>query len=202
MENVRLRILQHARMRFFRDGYGALKMDDLAADVGISKKTLYVHFTSKRALCRAIIDQIAEEIRRDADTVLRDRRLTFVEKLRGFSQGMMERFSRVGPEVLPELARLAPDLHRHLDAVRAKNIPYVFGRLIEEGQLAGVIRDDVSPVFVAEFHLHAMQGMMQPATLRRLKLTPPETFDFAVRLLFGGLLTPAGQKEYEKHFAH
>ncbi len=201
-DSPRARIMGYARVRFFRQGYGAFTMDDLATDAGISKKTLYVHFASKRALCRAIIDDISDEIRRDAETVLRDRHLTFLEKLRGFSQGMMERFARIGPDVLPELARLAPDLHDHLESVRAKNIPYIFGRIIEEGQVAGVIRDDVSPVFVAEFHLHAMQGMMHPATLRRLHLTPPETFEQALRLLFGGLLTPAGQKEYEKHFPH
>lgn len=201
-DSARGRILQHARTRFFRDGYGAFTMDDLAADAGISKKTLYVHFASKRELCRAVITLTADEIRRDADTVLRDPHLTFLEKLRGFALGMTERLGPIGPDVLPELARLAPDLHRHLEAMRAKNIPYVFGRLIEAGQLAGVIRDDVSPVFVAEFHLHAMQGLMQPATLRRLNLTPPETFEQALRLLFGGLLTPAGQKEYEKLFAH
>jgi AcrR family transcriptional regulator len=199
-DSVRARILLHARLRFFRDGYGAFTMDDLATDAGISKKTLYVHFKSKRTLCRELISAVAEEIRRDAETVLRDPGLTFLEKLRGFAQGMMERFSRLGPDVLPDLARRAPDLHRHLERVRAKNVPYVFGRLIEEGQVAGVVRDDISPVFVAEFHLHAMQGLMHPATQQRLHLTPPQTFDQAIRLLFGGLLTPAGQKEYEKFF--
>ena len=200
-ETVRARILLHARTRFFGRGYGAFTMDDLAADAGISKKTLYVHFRSKRALCRELINQTAAQIRREADLVMRDPRLTFLEKLRGFVQGMMERFSRIGPDVLPELARLAPDLHRHIERVRAETIPYVFGRIIEEGQIAGVVRDDISPVFAAEFHLHAIQGLMHPATLQRLKLTPPETFDHALRLLFGGLLNATGQKEYEKFFA-
>jgi len=198
---ARTRIVRQARLRFFRDGYGAFTMDDLAADLGMSKKTLYVHFASKRALGRAIIDDVSAEVRREADLVLRDRRLTFIEKLHGFTQGMLDRFNRIGPDVLPELARLAPDLHRHIEEVRGRTIPYVFGRLIEEGQIAGVIRDDVSPVFAAEFHLHAMQGMMHPDTLRRLKLAPSQTFETALRLLFGGLLTPAGHQEYEKRFA-
>lgn len=198
---VRARIVRQARPRLFREGYGALTMDALAADLGMSKKTLYVHFPSKRELCAAVIDQVAEEIRDEADTLLRDPRLEFLEKLRGFAQGMAERFGPIGSDVLAELQRLAPDLHRHLEKVRAKNIPYVFGRLIEEGQLAGVVRDDVTPAFAAEFHLHAMQGMMHPDTQRRLGLTMPEIFDRALRLLFGGLLTPAGRKDYEKLFA-
>lgn len=199
-EEQRRRIVRQARPRLFRDGYGALTMDDLAAELGMSKKTLYVHFPSKRDLCRAVIDDVGEEIRADAETLLRDPRLTFLEKLHGFAQGMGERFSRVSPDALADVARLAPDIHRHIEQLRAKNIPYVFGRFIEEGQLAGMVRDDVNPAFAAEFHRHAMQGLMQPAAMRRLGLTPTETIDRAIRLLFGGLLTSAGLKDYEHHF--
>lgn len=197
---VRARIVGEARARLFGHGYGALTMDELAAELGVSKKTLYVHFPSKRELCRAVVDHVAAEIRAEADQLLRDPRLTFLEKLRGFTQGMSERFGRVGPGVLADVERLAPDVHRHIEQMRAKTIPYVFGRFIEEGQLAGVVRDDVTPVFAAEYHLHAMQGLMHPATLRRLGVKPEEAIERAIRLLFGGLLVPAGHKEYEKLF--
>jgi AcrR family transcriptional regulator len=196
----RARIVTAARERLFKAGYGPMTMDDLAADLGMSKKTLYVYFPGKRELCMAVIDAVAVEIRGDADELLRHPQLTFLEKLRGFAQGMAERFGRLRPEVLADMERLAPEIHRHLVKVRAKTIPYVFGRLIEEGQLAGIVRDNVSPIFAAEFHLHAMQGLMQPATLRRLGLRPDQAIEQAIRLLFGGLLAPAAHKEYEKLF--
>lgn len=196
----RARIVRAARERLFRAGYGPMTMDDLAADLGMSKKTLYVYFPGKRELCVAVIDSIAAEVRQEADELLVDPRLTFLEKLRGFSQGMAERLGRLRPEVLADIERLAPELHRHLVQVRGKNIPYVFGRLIEAGQVAGVVRDTVSPIVAAEYHLHAMQGLMQPATLRRLGITPDQAFEQAMRLLFGGLLAPAAHHEYEKLF--
>jgi hypothetical protein len=68
--------------------------------------------------------------------------------------------------------------------------------------LAGAVRDDISPVFAGEFYIHAIQGMMSADTMQRLRLTPAETFDRALRVFFGGLLTPTGQKEYEKTFPH
>jgi AcrR family transcriptional regulator len=198
--DARARILHEARNRFFAQGYSAFTMADLATELGMSKKTLYVHFHSKHAIIRAVIDGFSAEIRADAETVLRNPRLTFAEKLRGFAQGMVERLSCANHTVMRDLQRFAPDLHRHIEQMRSRNIPHIFGRFIEEGQLSGAVRDDVNPVFAVEFFLHAIQGMMQPAVLQRLRLHPPDVFENSLNLFFSGLLTPAGRKEYEKLF--
>ncbi|MGA3007796.1 MAG: TetR/AcrR family transcriptional regulator [Opitutaceae bacterium] len=188
------------RARFFAHGYSAFTMADLATELGMSKKTLYVHFRGKHAIIRAVIDEMAAEIRADAETVLHDSRLTFVEKLRGFVQGMIERLASADHTVMRDLQRFAPDLHRYIEQMRSRNIPYIFGRFVEEGQLCGAVCDDVSPIIAVEFLLHAVQGMMQPAVLKRLRLGPPDVFENSINLFFGGLLTPAGRKEYEKFF--
>jgi hypothetical protein len=39
---------------------------------------------------------------------------------------------------------------------------------------------------------------MHPDTLERLKLAPNQVMFQAINLFFGGLLTPAGRKDYEK----
>jgi AcrR family transcriptional regulator len=194
------RILLEARALFFARGYSSFTMDDLAAALGMSKKTLYVHYAGKDAMIRAIIDGFAAEVRADTETLLGNQSLRFAEKLRGFALGMVERLSKLSPAILADLEEYAPALHRYILAARAKNIPHVFGRFIEEGQLCGAIRDDISPVFASEFFLHAMQGLMQADALKRLRLQPEICFDRAIRLFFGGLLTPAGLKEHEKLF--
>jgi AcrR family transcriptional regulator len=200
IDDAHTRILREARTRFFAYGYSAFTMADLATELGMSKKTLYVHFRGKHAIVRAVIDEFASEIRADAETVLRHPRLTFAEKLRGFVQGMIERLASCSQPVMRDLQRFAPDLHRHIEQMRSRNIPYIFGRFVEEGQLAGAVRADVSPAIAVEFLLHAIQGMMQPAVLKRLRLRPQDVFENSINLFFSGLLTPAGRKEYEKFF--
>jgi len=49
----------------------------------MSKKTLYVHFPSKEALMRAVIEDLSREIRTSADELFANRQLNFAEKLRG-----------------------------------------------------------------------------------------------------------------------
>lgn len=197
---LRVRILDQARRHFFSYGYSSFTMDDLATELGMSKKTLYVYFAGKETLIRAVLDAFSVEVRADADRLLADPGLSFTEKLRGFALGMMERFSKVTPAVLRDVQRFAPEIHRHIEHLRSKNIPHVFGRFVEAGQVAGMVRDDVSPVFAAEFYLHAMQGIMNPLTLQRLNVPPDVALDRALRIFFGGLLTATGHKEYEKSF--
>lgn len=194
------RILSNARVLLFSRGYSAFTMDELATSLGMSKKTLYVHFSGKNEMIRAVIDGFAEEARIDAETLLADPALPFAEKLHGFARGMTARLSKIGPLLLVDLERNAPRLHQHVLQVRARTLPYIFGRFIEAGRSCGAIRDDADPVFAGEFFLHAMQGLLRADTLKRLRVRPEICFHHAVRLFFGGLLTPSGHTEYEKLF--
>lgn len=196
----RNRILRQARADFFLQGYSRFTMDGLAAELGMSKKTLYVHFAGKDEIIGAVIDHLAAEIRADADALLADRALNLAEKLHAFIEGMMTRLAALSPATLRDLQRFAPRLHQKLEDVRARTLPYVFGRFIEEGQLSGLVRPQVPAGFATEFLLQAMQGLMQPATLERLRLAPREVLATAIDLYFGGLLSPAGRKQYEKLF--
>lgn len=55
-------ILDAATRVFLRDGYSGASMDGIAAEAGVSKRTLYLHFRSKDALFAAIVRGACEEI--------------------------------------------------------------------------------------------------------------------------------------------
>ncbi|MBE9503553.1 MAG: TetR/AcrR family transcriptional regulator, partial [Proteobacteria bacterium] len=47
---MKKKIIQTAKKRFFKEGLKKVHMDDIASDMGVSKKTLYKHFDSKEEL--------------------------------------------------------------------------------------------------------------------------------------------------------
>src|SRR5882724_5584250 len=51
----RQRIVDAARAHFFSHGFRSVTMDDLAEELGISKKTLYAHFPGKIELLEAVL---------------------------------------------------------------------------------------------------------------------------------------------------
>ena len=77
----RQRILLAAREHFFAYGYSALTMDGLAAELGMSKKTLYKYFPSKDSLLQEIMSRRTGEIEEGVDRILREESLDFVEKV-------------------------------------------------------------------------------------------------------------------------
>jgi AcrR family transcriptional regulator len=196
---ARERILQAARTHLFAYGYTALTMDELAAELGMSKKTLYVHFPGKDALVGEILRGFVTEIRGTADRLFNDSSLSFTAKLHRFSETMVKRL-RISPHIFRDLQRSAPHIYRQVEDLRHENIPHVFGQLIREGQAAGMVRADLDPRFAVEFWRPAIQSLMHPDALERLQLDPDQVFARAIDLFFGGLLTPAGRKDYEKHF--
>lgn len=198
---ARARIVTAARARFFELGYSALTMDDLAAELGMSKKTLYRHFPSKDALVEEIFEQFAAQVRTLAQTVFSNDALSFTGKLHQFTATMVRRFAAIQPHVVRDLGRFAPHIARKLEELRYRNIPRIFGEIFRQGQKAGMVRSDLDSAFAVEFWRGAINGLMQPASLERLGLTPDQAFQRGIDLFFAGFLTPDGRKDYEKHVA-
>lgn len=195
------RIRHAARARLFTSGYSALTMDELAHELGMSKKTLYRHFRSKDELIDAIIDEIGQAIRDRMDSVLSDPKLDFTQKLCGLIDVVGSNLALASPGMLHDLQRFAPQLYQKIDDLRQRNVPYVFGRLIRTGLAEGKVRPEIDPAFAVEFWLQAIRGLVHPAGLERTQLTPRQTLERAVHLFFGGLLSPAGRRDYDKHLA-
>src|SRR5215469_12163978 len=53
--STRQRIVGAARAHFFSHGFRSVTIDDLAEELGISKKTLYAHFPGKFDLLEAVL---------------------------------------------------------------------------------------------------------------------------------------------------
>lgn len=198
---TRTRILAAARTHLFAYGFSALTMDDLARELGMSKKTLYVHFPAKDAIAEAVLDGVGQSICSQLDVVLARPNLTFARKLCEVIDVVGSVIDKVSPAILRDLQRYAPHLYQKIEEVRQKNIPRVIGSLIRAGIAEGKVRPEIDPAFAAEFWLQAIRGLVQPAVLDRTQLTPRQTLEQAIQLFFNGLLTPAGRKDYEKHIA-
>jgi TetR/AcrR family transcriptional regulator, regulator of autoinduction and epiphytic fitness len=54
-------ILQGAMQEFLARGYAAASMDRVAAAAGVSKATIYTHFSDKEMLFKSLVEQMAKE---------------------------------------------------------------------------------------------------------------------------------------------
>jgi AcrR family transcriptional regulator len=193
----RERVLGKARERFGAQGFARVTMDELAGELGMSKKTLYQLFPSKERLVQAQVRGFMHETEAGVRRLAERRDIPFADKLRELLHYLAQRLAQIGPLFLADLERHTPALWREVEEFRREKILVHFGRLVREGTAQGVFRKDADSELVMLVFLAAVQNVVTPRVLANLPLTAGAAFEGLVRLLMEGLLTEAGRRKYE-----
>ena len=144
-ENVRKEILDATIRLFNRKGL-RFTMDDLAAELHRSKKTIYVFFPDKKHLLDDMVDYIFDSIKDSERRIADDTSLSTVEKIRRVLGAMPEEYRSVDLRQLYVLKDKYPAIYAHVERrLETDWKPTVC--LMEQGMREGVIRPVSIPVF-------------------------------------------------------
>jgi hypothetical protein len=119
----------------------------------------------------------------------------FPEKLEALLRVVADHVGVMSPAFLQDLNRFAPQLFDEIQAIKERNIPTVFGRVMRLGVDQGMIRADIDVAYLAEYWLQVARGVHDTAMLARTGLTPRESLEKALDLFFLGVFTPAARKK-------
>jgi AcrR family transcriptional regulator len=190
---ARERIVAGARRHFFAHGFRGVTMDDLAAELGMSKKTLYAHFPSKPVLVEAAIDAKFAQLEAELGRPEAGRGAAFPDALRELLACVQRHTEEVSPAFLRDVQRSDPELFAKVEARRTAVIQRYFGKLFADGRRAGMVRKDLAPELVIRALLGAVRAVVNPATLAELGMTPQAAFPAILSVVLHGVLTPAGR---------
>jgi AcrR family transcriptional regulator len=167
-------------------------MDDLARELGMSKKTLYARFRSKTALIKAVllakfrdIDADLQQITSDCSDVTR--------VLHDLLACVQRHTGEIQPPFVRDIRREAPDLFAMVESRRRTIIQRHFGTFFDHARKAGLIRKDVSPELIVEILLGSVQAVLNPTKLTELRLTPKTGFTAVITVILEGVMTDAGR---------
>ena len=187
------RIVATAERIFFAAGFSRVSMDDLARELGMSKKTLYSHFTSKEELLRAVLVRRTREVEQGLEAIMGARE-SFPLKLGHLARFLQNMVAKVSPLFLEDIRRYAPECFQVVEAFRARAIPRYFGRLFEEGIRSGHVRRQVNRELLIRMLVLSIQGIIRPETVEELHLRPREALENILAIIFDGILTPTGRR--------
>ncbi len=187
------RIVRVAERIFLRSGFNRVLMDDLARELGMSKKTLYAHFASKEALLRAVLIQRVTETDEGMEAIIRAKE-SFPAKLGHIARFLQGKMAEVSPIFLEDIRRYAPACFGIVEEFRARAIPRYFSRLYEEGIRAGHVRRQVRRDLLIRVLVLSIQGIIRPEALAELRLHPREALEHILAITFEGILTPKGRR--------
>jgi len=192
--SVRERIVEAARVHYFRHGFRSVTMDDLAIDLGISKKTLYAHFPGKMNLLEAVLADKFARVEATLKEVTRAHRRDFPATLHDLLAGTQRELGEIKPPFLRDMRQKAPQAFKAVEGRRAALIERHFGELFTEGQRAGMVRKDLPVGLMIEVLLAIVQAIMNPAKMEELGMMPKEGFAGILKVVLEGVLTAKGRK--------
>ena len=182
-------ILDAARAAFSRNGYERASVEDIAAQAGIAKGTLYLYFKSKEELylaaltrdLRALADRGRNEMERAA--TLRGKMLAFLQVRLEYARSH-EEFLRI---YLAEYGSLfvKPGLQGELRRLARANLRYV-AKQVEEATAHGEI-PPVPAGAVAMALFAISRGLIEARILGWKELQARDDAAFAVDLLWRGI---------------
>ncbi len=187
------KIIAAARRHFFAHGFRRVTMDDLARELGMSKKTLYVNFPSKEALLRAVLLDKFRSIEMDLDGATAESGTDVLAGLQGLLACVQRHTEEIQSPFVRDIRREAPEMFQLVQSRRRDVIQRYFGNLFEQGRRAGMIRKDIPTQLIIEILLGATEAIMNPVKMSELDLSPKAGFVSIISVVLHGVLTAKGR---------
>ncbi len=154
---------------FSRRGFDGVTVDDIAQAAGVNRAMLYYHFADKLALYREIVCALLDEAGARVSAVVDDS-LAPADKLQRFIAAFValaDSHPYLPPLMLREIAQGALHFDNEI-LTRMRTVFLAFGRILAEGQHAGVFRD-VNPVLA---YMSVLGPMLLNAARERAAAQP------------------------------
>ncbi|MEL7533307.1 MAG: TetR/AcrR family transcriptional regulator [Bacteroidota bacterium] len=198
--DVQERILTRASELFGKYGVKSVSMDDLAGELGISKKTIYQYFSNKAELVQAFTQAffnhevlIANQLNESAENA--------VQALIMAIRQMQSIFKEISPRLIYEIQKYYPQSWALFESFKQNILyPLVYQNL-EEGITQGYYRKDIHMEIVARMRVNQMELAI------RQELYPYKSFDPAevqlelFRMYMHGIVTEKGRQHLHKYLA-
>jgi len=185
VNNTRDRILQAALDLFLQQGIRKTSIDDVADRVGVTRVTVYRHFSDRQQLIgeafllvNVAFDRVrsALEEEQSLDGYLARMATELTSVPLGFMSGMAE------------LETLHPDIHANLRKGRRKLLRAIFDQLYARAENEGRLRSGLDKDVVEALFWEVVMTLPESSVLSSRGLTPAEIYATLSGLLLHGLL--------------
>lgn len=190
-------IVPRALGYFLQYGFKTFTMDDLAHNLGISKKTLYEQFASKQILVDACLDYALEMSCKRTELFLAGEG-SVIENIFMGQKEIENFFNMKSGRPLWELKRYFPKTYERMDVASAKSDTLFIDQLIEKGLKEGFFRENINIKFYKEFYTQVQRLRSFENAFDEKDFPFWETVYTMMEYLFRIIVNEKGMKELER----
>lgn len=192
-----MEIIPRALGYFLQYGFKTFTMDDLAHNLGISKKTLYEQFASKQILVDACSDYALEMSCKRTELCLVGEG-SVIENIFMGQKEIKNFFNMKSWRPLWELKRYFPKTYERMDVAFAKSDALFIDQLIEKGLKEGFFRENINIKFYKQFYTQVQRLRSFENAFDEKDFPFWETVYTMMEYFFRIIVNEKGMKELER----
>jgi AcrR family transcriptional regulator len=194
---VKEHIVQQSLSLFLKKGVKQVNMDEVASNLGISKKTLYVHFDNKQDLIHHCFQKHNNNVAEMINTSV-SQFDNAIDELFAVDEGCSLVMKQTNPYLLGELKRYYPNTWALIEQLKQKVLFNIMKNNLDNGIEQGLYRQELDVEIIAKLMISRIDVLVND------EIFPLTHYDFRKLLTenriyhIRGISTPKGIKHLEK----
>jgi len=169
LENILLKVLD----LYNKYGVKSVTMDDVARELGISKKTLYQYVENKSDLVSKVIDYGLDQ--KDCSfKQIAEKKQNAIEELLEVGVYIVKSFKDYNPSLEYDLKKYYPDQFSKLNEVRKERMYSSILQNIQKGKSEGLFRTDMDEEIIAKIQVSRFLNFSSGDFLNSDEMLKPE----------------------------
>ena len=190
---MRENILHTATQLFLSLGFKSVTMDDLANEMGISKKTIYTHFDNKGQLVEDCTMELFGHISSGIDHICALEKNP-IEELYEIKRFVMEHLNDESASPEYQLQKYFPKVHRNLKDKQFQMMQSCIKDNVERGMAQSIYRSNLNVEFVVRIYFAGVTSIKDSRLFPNYQFTMRGLTDNYLEYHLRGIVTPEGRK--------
>lgn len=192
------RIQLKAHELFNRYGIRSVSMDDIAAQVGMSKKTLYQYVADKEELVAAVFNAIIDGNKGDCCHAQKVSSNALDEVFLAFDR-VQEMFANMNPAILFDMEKYHPDTFKRFREYQTGFLYSMIKANLERGVKEGLYREDIDIDTLTRYRIHSVMLAFNPEVFPNNRTHLVHIEQELLEHFLYGLATAKGDKIIDKY---
>jgi TetR/AcrR family transcriptional regulator, cholesterol catabolism regulator len=197
---VKERIAEKAYELFNRYGIRSVSMDDIATQLGMSKKTLYQYYADKEELVSAVFSTVLEGNKSNCCLAEQQSEDALHEVFLGFDR-VQEMFSNMNPSVLFDMEKYHPASFRIFQEYQNGFLYKMITANLKRGIKEGLYREGLDIDILTRFRIHSVLLPFDPDVFQNNRSQLVHIEQVLLEHFLYGIATPKGQKLIQKYLS-
>ena len=193
---MRDKILHNATDMFLNLGFKSVTMDDIARNSGVSKKTIYAHFSNKTDLVEAVTNYLFDSVCTGIDLIHEQQKNPIIE-LFEIKKFVMQHLKDEKSSPQYQLQKYYPKIYATLRQKQFEVMQESIKENLSRGMEMELYRPSLETDFIARIYFHGMVGIKDKDLFPLHNYSMSTLMNYYLEYHLRGICTEKGIQELE-----